>query len=139
MIKVQHNFFKKLLAVGNAKAPIDATSGSITLTNDFCRFDFKQLQFPVRLAFAMTINKSQGQSLSVCGVLRFSRWAVIRCVFTSWETIRFVCVNVRPKNKKCSIPKSTSIKRIICGHVKRFDSVLTLDLIYLEKNNISFL
>ncbi|KAJ8874130.1 hypothetical protein PR048_024972 [Dryococelus australis] len=31
-------------------------------------FEFKRLQFPVRLAFAMTINKSQGQSFSVCGI-----------------------------------------------------------------------
>ncbi|XP_026820637.1 uncharacterized protein LOC113559211 [Rhopalosiphum maidis] len=31
-------------------------------------FEFKRLQFPVRLAFAMTINKSQEQSLSVCGI-----------------------------------------------------------------------
>ncbi|XP_036345229.1 uncharacterized protein LOC118754459 [Rhagoletis pomonella] len=31
-------------------------------------FDFKQLRFPVRLVFAMIINKSQGQSLEVCGI-----------------------------------------------------------------------
>jgi len=31
-------------------------------------FDFKRLQFPVRFTFAMTINKSQVQSLEVCGI-----------------------------------------------------------------------
>ncbi|XP_043259365.1 uncharacterized protein LOC122403185 [Colletes gigas] len=31
-------------------------------------FEFKRIQFPVRLAFAMTINKAQGQSLDVCGL-----------------------------------------------------------------------
>lgn len=31
-------------------------------------FQFKRLQFPIRLAFAMTINKSQGQSLQICGL-----------------------------------------------------------------------
>ncbi|XP_017461157.1 PREDICTED: uncharacterized protein LOC108354487 [Rhagoletis zephyria] len=31
-------------------------------------FEFKRLQFPVRLAFAMSINKAQGQTLKVCGL-----------------------------------------------------------------------
>ena len=30
-------------------------------------FQFKRLQFPIRLAFAITINKAQGQSLEFCG------------------------------------------------------------------------
>lgn len=40
----------------------------IPLTSTDLAFQFKRLQFPVRLAFAMTINKSQGQSLEVCGI-----------------------------------------------------------------------
>lgn len=31
-------------------------------------FEFKRLQFSVRLAFTLTINKAQGQSLQVCGL-----------------------------------------------------------------------
>ncbi len=31
-------------------------------------FEFKRLQFPVRLAFAVCINKAQGQSLKVAGI-----------------------------------------------------------------------
>ncbi|XP_008180300.1 uncharacterized protein LOC103308536 [Acyrthosiphon pisum] len=29
---------------------------------------FRRLQFPIRFAFAMTINKSQGQTMSICGL-----------------------------------------------------------------------
>ena len=31
-------------------------------------FQFKRLQFPIRLAFAITNNKVQGQSLELCGI-----------------------------------------------------------------------
>jgi ATP-dependent DNA helicase PIF1 len=49
---------------------------------------FKSLQFPIRLAFAMTINKSQGQTMSVCGLdlirLRlFFTWTIIRGVLSN--------------------------------------------------------
>jgi hypothetical protein len=40
----------------------------IPLISNDIPFDFKRLQFPVRLEFAMSINKSQGQSLSFCGI-----------------------------------------------------------------------
>ncbi|GFT11488.1 ATP-dependent DNA helicase [Trichonephila clavipes] len=29
---------------------------------------FKRLQFPIRLEFAMAINKSQGQTMKICGL-----------------------------------------------------------------------
>ncbi|XP_013774518.1 uncharacterized protein LOC106459445 [Limulus polyphemus] len=32
-------------------------------------FEFKRLQFPIRLAFAITINKVHGQSLELCGTI----------------------------------------------------------------------
>ena len=31
-------------------------------------FHFNRLQFPIRLAFAITINKARGQSLELCGL-----------------------------------------------------------------------
>ncbi|XP_003741652.1 ATP-dependent DNA helicase PIF6-like [Galendromus occidentalis] len=40
----------------------------IPLTQSDITFEFRRLQFPVRLAFAMTINKAQGQSLQVRGL-----------------------------------------------------------------------
>jgi len=40
----------------------------IPLIFNDCPFEFKRLQFPIRVCFAITINKSQGQSLKVAGV-----------------------------------------------------------------------
>ena len=40
----------------------------IPMTPTDLPFQFKRLQFPIRLAFAITINKAQGQSLEKCGI-----------------------------------------------------------------------
>jgi ATP-dependent DNA helicase PIF1 len=40
----------------------------ITLIPTDFPFNFKRLQFSMRLAFAITINKLQGQSIKCCGV-----------------------------------------------------------------------
>src|SRR5205809_3939283 len=38
-------------------------------------FDFRRTQFPLRLAFAMTINKAQGQTLKHVGLVLQSRYS----------------------------------------------------------------
>jgi ATP-dependent exoDNAse (exonuclease V) alpha subunit len=40
----------------------------IPIIPKYVPIQFKRLQFPIRLVFEMTINKSQGQTMSVCGL-----------------------------------------------------------------------
>ncbi|XP_029638888.1 uncharacterized protein LOC115214014 [Octopus sinensis] len=40
----------------------------IPLISPDLRFELKRLQFPVRVGYAMSVNKSQGQSLTVTGL-----------------------------------------------------------------------
>ena len=56
----------------------DATIPRIPIIPTGYPFEFKRIQFPVKLSFVMTINKSQGQSIKHCGLYLenpcFSHW-----------------------------------------------------------------
>jgi len=66
----QHNFKARMLC-GVGDAPDDIVIPAIPVTSgseDDLPFQLKRLQFPARLSFAMTINKSQGQTLDRVGL-----------------------------------------------------------------------
>jgi hypothetical protein len=65
--KLMNNIIEATILTGKYKGE-DVLIPRIPMIPNDTPFDFKRLQFPVRLAFAMSINKSQGQSLSVCGI-----------------------------------------------------------------------
>ncbi|XP_065172041.1 ATP-dependent DNA helicase pif1-like [Atheta coriaria] len=65
--KLLNNVIEATILKGKYKGE-DVLIPRIPLIPNDMPFNFKRLQFPVRLAFAMSINKSQGQSLSVCGI-----------------------------------------------------------------------
>ncbi|GBP47861.1 ATP-dependent DNA helicase pif1 [Eumeta japonica] len=65
--KLMNNVIEATIMKGKYKGE-DVLIPRIPMIPTDLPFDFKRLQFPVRLAFAMTINKSQGQSLEVCGI-----------------------------------------------------------------------
>jgi hypothetical protein len=80
-------------------------------------FEFKRLQYPVRLAFAMTINIAQGHRISVWtkfGKSMLLTWTTVSglLMLTHWKTFRFIRVHTRKKNKKYFIFKSSSMNTI---------------------------
>ncbi|XP_075428712.1 ATP-dependent DNA helicase Pif1-like [Ascaphus truei] len=61
------NLIEATILTGNAKGQ-DVYIPRIPLIPTDIPFTFKRLQFPIRLAFAITINKAQGQSIKCTGI-----------------------------------------------------------------------
>lgn len=68
IVKHLHNNIIEATILSGKSAGEDVLIPRIPLIPSDMPFEFRRLQFPVRLAFAMTINKAQGQSLNVAGV-----------------------------------------------------------------------
>lgn len=65
--KMYQNLIEAIILLGKYEGEI-VLIPRIPLISIDMFVEFKRLQFPIRLAFAMTINKAQGQTLKVCGV-----------------------------------------------------------------------
>jgi ATP-dependent DNA helicase PIF1 len=64
---IKRNLIEAVVLTGCAKNT-KVLIPRIPVITDDNPFPFKRTQFPIRLAFAMTINKSQGQSMKVVGI-----------------------------------------------------------------------
>ncbi|XP_073362834.1 uncharacterized protein [Aegilops tauschii subsp. strangulata] len=103
--------------------------------NDMFPFKFKRKQFPIRLSFAMTINKAQGQTIPIVGVylpnpvFSHGQLYVALSRATAKRNIKILIQKLKPKeksNKQKDNPKKrkrpivsllTSMKNIVYKEV----------------------
>ena len=88
-VRLMRNCIEVTIATGNYKES-DVFLPRIPLIPSGANipFEFKRLQFPVRVCFAMSINKAHGQSLTVAGLYLQApcfTWAVLCWVLTAWH------------------------------------------------------
>ncbi|KIH54434.1 hypothetical protein ANCDUO_15421 [Ancylostoma duodenale] len=92
-------------------------------------FDFKRLQFPVRLAFAITINKVQGQSLRVAGIN-------LETPCFSHGQLYVACSRVgTPKHLYIYAPDGKTkmlFTQMLCAEISVFTSVPICELTYIS-------
>ncbi|XP_039483119.1 uncharacterized protein LOC120446291 isoform X2 [Drosophila santomea] len=65
--KITGNILEATILAGKFKGKVVLLPRISMIPSDSI-IPFKRLQFPIRLAFAMSINKSQGQTMSICGL-----------------------------------------------------------------------
>jgi len=80
-------------------------------------FEFKRLQFPVHLAFAISINKGQGQSLKVDGINLETPCFLHDQLYVAFSRVgsekNLFVLAPDAKTKNC-LPNSFVIKAILC-------------------------
>lgn len=65
--KVTGNILESTILTGKFKGEVVLLPRIPMIPSD-STIPFRRLQFPIRLSFAMSINKSQGQTMSICGL-----------------------------------------------------------------------
>lgn len=78
-------------------------------------FKYKRLQFPIKLCYAITINKCQGQTLNVSGIDLREK------VFSHGQLYVAISRIGNPKNQYCLIP-SKFTRNVV------YKEILTLEL-----------
>jgi ATP-dependent DNA helicase PIF1 len=79
-------------------------------------FNFKRLQFPVRLAFTITINKSQGQAIKYCGV-------DLRSPCFSHGQLHVACSRVGSDKKLFILAPGGETKNVVYNQVLSYEFV----------------
>ncbi|KAL4142948.1 hypothetical protein QTP88_005336 [Uroleucon formosanum] len=101
---LQKSLIEAQIITGSAKGESVFISRIPMIPSDYS-FQFKRMQFPVKVCFAMTINKSQGQTLKTSGIdVRedcFSHGHYVAC--SSQYVHKFSYFGTNRKNIKCSL------------------------------------
>ena len=95
-------FIEATILNGNSKGDVLIPRLPVITTDK--SFEFKRLQFHVRVGFSKIINKAQGQSLQVCRVNLENPWfaygQLYVCMFASGKSHKIIHFCARRKNKK---------------------------------------
>ncbi|XP_022178171.1 uncharacterized protein LOC111039146 [Myzus persicae] len=67
IVTMQRNAIETKILSGSAQGQVVFIPRMQMITNEY-PFEFKRVQFPLKLCFAMSINKAQGQTLKVAGL-----------------------------------------------------------------------
>lgn len=104
---MRDNTIEAIIITGPFKGEFVAIPRIPLIANDV-PFEFKRVQFPVKLAFCITINKSQGQTLKITGIdLRQPVFSHVAMSRVQDATNLHILAN-DGKTKKCCIPKNTT-------------------------------